>query len=572
MVINFCDPILKPRIRCNAVTVDGYDVTNLCSVNPSLRNKGLLVESYIKPPISVIVHLPVNIEIRNVIICTAVGAQRSCGLELYAHSQQRTSSWISNQECGEDSRSGVSFPSDSDVNRVYCCIGRAHDDQAQYIDFINSKYREDVAGGALPQMPKHSLYGSVRTSEVHAKYHRYLNNVSHIVIRITRAISSSACALRWVEIWGQPSHTCKASWHHAIHDLCWKEFSPKVRQDSGLECNNFQSERKLTTDICDLNEQFDELPEEFIDPLTQEMMLMPVLLPCGKTIDQTSLDRYVKQLSQWGHSPNDPYTGKEFTEHEKPIPNAALKARMDRFLLHHPDVASKVDFRVGRNTGIFSVSCVTQSKLASKTACHLDVASCTGDVHQDLYRPAKRLCSDSSQSNRGKRTCISVLNSGTDTSSSKYIKVKTNCAVSTTLSLHPVNTTPSLHAISTTQSSHLPSAIQSSHSVSTNPSMDHSQNSQSTPSTTSSTSSDLDTVLQLTLANLPRFSQKTSSRCESTDPECVYCRKCVDFRCLYMLECSHLLCKQCLLERLNGLECGRCGQITQRSDVVKAHF
>ncbi len=44
-----------------------------------------------------------------------------------------------------------------------------------------------------------------------------------------------------------------------------------------------------------------DIPPEFYDPLTCEIMALPVLLPCGQTVDRTTLHRYCQeQVSKFG--------------------------------------------------------------------------------------------------------------------------------------------------------------------------------------------------------------------------------------------------------------------------------
>lgn len=75
------------------------------------------------------------------------------------------------------------------------------------------------------------------------------------------------------------------------------------------------------------------LPEDFLDPLTQEFMTLPLLLPSGVSVDQATLEEYQKREATWGRAPNDPFTGVAFTAASKPLPNPRLKCRIDRFLL-----------------------------------------------------------------------------------------------------------------------------------------------------------------------------------------------------------------------------------------------
>lgn len=75
------------------------------------------------------------------------------------------------------------------------------------------------------------------------------------------------------------------------------------------------------------------MPEEFLDPITQDVMTLPMLLPCGVSVDSTTLEEYQKREATWGRPPNDPFTGVPFTSTSHPLPNPQLKTRIDHFVL-----------------------------------------------------------------------------------------------------------------------------------------------------------------------------------------------------------------------------------------------
>lgn len=75
------------------------------------------------------------------------------------------------------------------------------------------------------------------------------------------------------------------------------------------------------------------IPEDFLDPITQEIMLLPMLLPSGVSVDHSTLEEHQKREATWGRAPNDPFTGVPFTSSSQPLPNPQLKGRIDQFLL-----------------------------------------------------------------------------------------------------------------------------------------------------------------------------------------------------------------------------------------------
>lgn len=62
--------------------------------------------------------------------------------------------------------------------------------------------------------------------------------------------------------------------------------------------------------------------------------MLPMLLPSGVSVDNTTLEEHQKREATWGRPPNDPFTGVPFTSTSQPFPNPQLKSRIDHFLLH----------------------------------------------------------------------------------------------------------------------------------------------------------------------------------------------------------------------------------------------
>ena len=51
------------------------------------------------------------------------------------------------------------------------------------------------------------------------------------------------------------------------------------------------------------------IPEQFLDEITFELMLLPMLLPSGHFVDQSTLERLAHTDSTYGRPPSDPFTG-----------------------------------------------------------------------------------------------------------------------------------------------------------------------------------------------------------------------------------------------------------------------
>lgn len=77
------------------------------------------------------------------------------------------------------------------------------------------------------------------------------------------------------------------------------------------------------------------MPEDFLDPITFEIMTQPIILPSGKIIDQKTLERHGHNEAIWGRPVSDPFTGIRFSDNRKPLAAVPLKARIDKFLLEN---------------------------------------------------------------------------------------------------------------------------------------------------------------------------------------------------------------------------------------------
>lgn len=81
-----------------------------------------------------------------------------------------------------------------------------------------------------------------------------------------------------------------------------------------------------------LNENQIEIPSDFIDELTHEMMRMPIRLPSNKYVDKTTLDKYLNEKRKANEQEKDPFTNVPFSSNYKPIIDEILKSKIDKFL------------------------------------------------------------------------------------------------------------------------------------------------------------------------------------------------------------------------------------------------
>ncbi|XP_011165030.1 RING finger protein 37 isoform X2 [Solenopsis invicta] len=291
MLLNFCDPRLRPEIKCSAINTDGYEVTNL--INGSC--KGYLAYSCIKPPIHIDITFLCNISINHVLIWPSVGSQKSSGFQLC--SRNTTDSSIPYTVLS----SGFLGPNDTGV----------------------LFYSGDLNPSEIPT-PANFLRRYIKVSLAP------LTTYAH-VLRITICkTEKSVPALGKVEVWGTVSSRCGKDVVASVHTLWAGQRAPLKLPVPELKMDNTPKDNRNNRLKIEANF---EIPENFLDPITCEIMTQPIILPSGNIIDQSTLEKYEENERIWGRSLSDPFTGLLFTNERRCILATALKSRIDKFLL-----------------------------------------------------------------------------------------------------------------------------------------------------------------------------------------------------------------------------------------------
>nr|XP_012223033.1 PREDICTED: RING finger protein 37 [Linepithema humile]XP_012223034.1 PREDICTED: RING finger protein 37 [Linepithema humile] len=296
MLLNFCDPRLRPEIKCSTISTEGYEVTNL--IDNSC--KGFLAYSCIKPPIHIDITFLCNIWINHILIWPSVGSQKSSGFQLYCKntSDKNTSYTLLSSGFLNPCDTGLLFyPADIDAEKI--------------------------------STPANFLKRYIKISMQHLTAYAQ-------VLRITICkTENSVPALGKIEVWGTVSPRCG-------RDVAASAYSLWVKHQTALALPVVERKTDITSANVTSNRQEDqaifEVPESFLDAITWELMTQPITLPSGKVIDQTTLEKHGQNEAIWGRPLSDPFTCIPFNEHRKPVMATALKSRIDKFLLDNSNM------------------------------------------------------------------------------------------------------------------------------------------------------------------------------------------------------------------------------------------
>lgn len=217
-----------------------------------------------------------------------------------------------------------------------------------------------------------------------------LQKVTHVALKIARLNGSSVPAIGKVEIWGQPSAGCKPGVLEYALDIQEKIQTGEIVKTAATgdqQNRTIEDTSKHHTLLPFLNPTSISIPEDFIDPITCEIMTVPLLLPSGHNIDTATLERHIAAERSWGRLPSDPFTGKVFSDTNKPLPNSTLKVRIDKFLLTSDISTTGYGRTVGRENNLTRASNPNNNHLLK-----MNSKASSGESSMSIRHDSKEFC------------------------------------------------------------------------------------------------------------------------------------------------------------------------------------
>ena len=389
MYVNFLHSFFEAKVDCDVVTSDGYSVTNLVSSDVRENSRGFLASHFIKPPALVVFQLPFAVHVGSIVIKPKVGSQISTGIAILVaeikanctlHGEKEFSlktklnlrptnlsklQWtIEPSTPFSDRNRGTAGEKDVTINpndhsteekslithnyalhitpatakgehsQFFTQVAWLNNNGGQTVHFKNNQFKEirPVQSVCIP-----CAEGSDICKREFQRM-RYLQKVTHVALKVVRVSGSSVPAIGKVEIWGQPAVPCLPEVLKYALNIQTKIIQAQHKYGRVFENNEDQvsctaSNVKCLTPTTKQDHAYNSVPEEFIDPITCDIMTIPLLLPSGHNIDSSTLEKHRNAEKSWGRPLSDPFTGIAFSDMYKAIPNSALKCRIDKFLL-----------------------------------------------------------------------------------------------------------------------------------------------------------------------------------------------------------------------------------------------
>lgn len=327
-LINFARNKLKTKISTSSLCVDGHEVENLIEDNifNSFQKKPFMAEYYVKCPVTVVLCFPCLIDI------SAIVLGRRVSLNHYTKSLDIFTAYL--KPIKQYKTDATIFPCNYSLDLTK---DTAHG-SFNFVGNFNERFHESNVSVIVFQNQQHSIlyqrenqdYASVSMKPLVST-----RSCSHLMIKITYA---SLPVIKHLEVWGTVS--CRNSSPVLIAAnkmLNMLNIVDKKNNTIFNEINVNKKEGIAGSSTIHLNDE-EKIPDEFIDPITYDVMTYPLLLPSGKNIDKTTYDKFISEEGKLGRVPCDPFTGVAFHDNKQPIPNMVLKSRIDKFLLQNKEL------------------------------------------------------------------------------------------------------------------------------------------------------------------------------------------------------------------------------------------
>ena len=486
-MINFCSSSLKPNVATDTISSDGYEVTNLISNDPSKKKMGFMAYHTIKPPVSTTFNLFCDVNISHLILWAQVGCQKSTGFEILAK------------------RSKISIKGNNQHRRI--ALGDVEENSIGII------FYRKICSPSYLKSTEH-LRGFTRRTLFEDEY--LVNNIASLQIKI---IKTNGCvpALARVEVWGYPSKSYSQKRCEKIYKM-WKS-EPKKSLPSlyrALPENQSKFSENQENIVSLKNSDF-VIPDEFLDSITCSLMVLPMILPCGKVVDQSTLEKHKESEANWGRGPSDPFTGRLFTEKCQPVLATALKARIDKFLVDHSE-------------------------------------------NEELWTVPRTVGKKTQSSNDCSRSSVNDSCASTSNEQKNFVNYNLSASCSYNLPKRKMDTKEDTvkrkKLISTKEKSNTSKGNVDNH-------------------LTLEDEDDISLIsaLRSTLAGLPRYTNFNDSSDDSSNDFEEICCKCKSDKMLFKLPCSHLICRNCLVfkRQSDQLLCDLCKKSFLTSDPLRYH-
>lgn len=264
------------------------------------------------------------------------------------------------------------------------------------------------------------------------------------------------------------------------------------------------------------------------------------MLPSGKVVDQSTIDRHSEVESKWGRLPSDPFTGLEFNSFRRAVLDLPLKARIEKFLMENSEHFKSIPRSLG-SSRIRRSRNRHASQFASLHNHNPSVGTYSSLLAYQRPATAKKTSATATLVSSQPAAKRARLSTATETASSHVYRVDMGLS-------SPLNTTTTATQTSATATATATLSLSSS-----------------IASSSTATQSNIEVAIQQALSKITRFTQPKVE----TKPAC--CIRCQSLQFTHEIQtCKHLVCRDCLVLLSQEQMCS-CKTSFKGGDVQRYH-
>ena len=340
-IVNLCFDRFMTHYDINCVTSDGLGLGNLLSLDAKERARGLQVERFVRPPVCISLTFKVPVYVTHVIVKPYV--EDSCKVQLTIY---QDSTRAKKNSCG-------TFVYTSDPVSVVLC---------------NRHWSKDQDCFELPTKVIGSLvHAKLLSQKIVLQPLKIASATSILTINISHWSGPKSIAIQCLEVWGMVgrsiSYEKKRIFNEIFKTIASQDFGctkgsvvvqKMYNSDSVIQQSNTKHEATITSSSQSESDKYSDpnnnIPVKFLDSITYNLMTLPVLLPSGHYVDQSTVDKIHELDIMYGRVPSDPFTGVPYSK--PPSFSPQMKSEIDHYLSSNPELLRTTERTVGSSEDI----------------------------------------------------------------------------------------------------------------------------------------------------------------------------------------------------------------------------
>lgn len=363
MLVNVTHKDTGVNMSCSCVMFENHDVTNLVSADPQTRLRGFRVERYVRGPMTVKINFEelakkTRYTLEAVIIRGALRDNSSMVVDVFAEDY----SW-------------EKFLGRCDLGGSVSAISNSISVLVRNYDSCLYQLSSEVKASYISEALKKRLKPKPHVAHMHNSRFLLQTQIKFLSFKIIRVKGGISAGFKWLEIWMNCDRSPYLEMPRKLPCICYsadKLIDTEI-QNHILTVNTDSEQRILPEDI----------PSQFLDSITFELMTEPIALPSGKYVDIQTVNKLYKCEEEESKVIIDPFSGLALGNDYKPVVDVLLRDRIRDFVSNPSSNTTCTPLLTSSNTS--SHMTTINSNSTTETSTDTESAVDLTDIELDTY-------------------------------------------------------------------------------------------------------------------------------------------------------------------------------------------